>query len=132
MKDTPFITAMKEIRLIVPGDIAVDREQGARFVTSVATNMSGDFVVGFHLPDVEATAQNTLCVDRFWGTAQVPVVLGMTSTNQKSEIDLLLAQLAARDAALNAVLQLAMSQAGPSNPVGFEIVALLEKNGVRI
>ncbi len=132
MKDTPFITAMKEIRLLVPGDIAVDREHGARFITSVATNISGGFVVGFYLPDVEPTDQNTLCVDRFWGTAKIPVVLGMTSTNQKSEVDLLRAQLAARDAALNAVLQLAMSQAGPSNPVGFEIVALLEKNGVRI
>jgi hypothetical protein len=49
-----------------------------------------------------------------------------------SDLSLYKEQIAARDAALDAVLKLAMSQAGPSNPVAFEIVALLEKHGVRI
>lgn len=48
----------------------------------------------------------------------------------QGEIRILRAQLTARDAVLEAVLQFAMSQAAPANPACFEIVELLVKHGV--
>jgi hypothetical protein len=133
MKNTPFITAKKQVRMLSPGDILLDLKHGARFITGVATNVAGNFIIRFHLPDWDKEGLfNTLTVDRFWGDSEVTVILGMTSTKQASEIELLKAQLAARDAALDAVLGLAMSNAGPRNLACFEIVALLEKHGVRI
>ncbi len=130
MRTNPFVTINKEVRMLAPGDLVNDMRLGVRLVTSFAANVKGDFRASFCLPDEEATEHNTLTVDRFFGAAEVKVVVGVGPDGGCE--GLLRAQLAARDSALDAVLKLAMSQAGPSNPVGFEIVALLERHGVRI
>lgn len=131
MSQAPFSTKYKEVRMLVPGDIVVDKKCGARFVTGVSANVNGDFTVRFGPTDQDQTEDNSLTVARFWGTCKVPLVITMT-TSRSAEVELLKAQLAARDAALDAVLKLAMERAGPDNQQCFEIVALLERHGVRI
>lgn len=135
MNRTPFVTAKKQVRHIIPGDIILSKIMGAKLVTHAARSIDGDFVFYFGLPneqgefEVKGTGKR-IKVDRFWGETEFTVIVGVTPTS--AEILLLREQLAARDAALDAVLKLAMSQAGPSNPVCFDIVALLDQNGVRI
>jgi hypothetical protein len=131
MRITPFITAKKQVRMLEPGDILLDLKHGARFITGVATNVAGNFIIRFHLPDREEGFLNTLTVDRFWGDSEVTVILGMTSTKQAYEIELLKAQLAARDAALDAVLKLA-KDINHRFGSGDLITELLVKHGIRI
>lgn len=123
-------TEKKTLEQVVKGDVLISDEYGARFVTEVAHNLAGQKIIYFS-PEGEARSNskarifvdNQVTVDRFWLQTEVTVL--------KVE-NIWKAQLDARDAALDAVLKLAMSQAGPANPLGFEIVALLERYGVRI
>jgi hypothetical protein len=135
MKDTPFITAKKQVRMLAPGDIIVHTNNGARFITEVSRDKTGAFVVCFGLNDTNGraaiipTGDDFIVFDREWGTCEVTVILGMTSTNQASEVELLRAQLAARDAALNAVLKLA-KDINHRFGSGDLITELLVKHGV--
>jgi hypothetical protein len=114
MKTNPFVTAKKAVKDIVPGDIIVSATTGARLVTGAWRNDQGDFTFFFGLPTVEKngsvtyTPSRTLLdvasMDKCWGESEFAVIVGMNSTNQRSEVELLKAQLAARDAALDAVV----------------------------
>jgi hypothetical protein len=117
MKTTPFVTAKKAVKDVVPGDIIVSSTTGARLVTGAWRNDQGDFTFFFGLPTVEENGSMTYTpsrslldvasMDKCWGESEFAVIVGMASTNQRSEVELLKAQLAARDAALDAVLELA-------------------------
>lgn len=139
MNKTPFVTAKKQVRHIVPGDIIVSSTMGAKLVTHAARNIAGEFVFYFGLPDDEGKFSeekgvgSRVEVDRYWGETEFTVIVGALPTS--SEIMLLREQLAARDAALDAVLKLAKEWS--ANDVddgrvshGSAIVDLLVKHGV--
>lgn len=105
-----FKTKFKAVKDIEPGDIIVSSTMGAKFVTHTFRDVTGDFVFYFGLPNdkgefnnISESAGSVIRVDRFWGETEFVVITGMVFATPPDDVELLKAQLAARDAALDAV-----------------------------